>query len=100
MGRWQKERKPLPTIWEAPDELVGGDRAVLRSTTHPRGSAADRPAWAFDAINLSVAVGVSVERLPLEYPKTVRCIGRSAGVSWGSSSACGRRAEPARTRWL
>jgi putative transposase len=69
MGRPKKEREPLPTIWEAPDELWAMIEPILVEHDPPkRGPKRIDQRAALDAVIFRLRSGCQWNRLPKEYP--------------------------------
>ena len=69
MGRPKKEREPLPTIWEAPDELWAMIEPILEEHDPPkRGPKRIDQRAALDAVIFRMRSGCQWNRLPKEYP--------------------------------
>ena len=69
MGRPKKERKPLPPIWEASDELWAMIEPILAEHDPPkRGPKRIDQRRALDAVIFRMRSGCQWNRLPQEFP--------------------------------
>jgi transposase len=69
MGRPKKQRRPLPPIWRASDELWAGIELLLAEHDPPkRGPQRIDQRAAFDALIFRLRTGCQWNRLPQEYP--------------------------------
>jgi len=70
MGRPKKIRPPLPTIWEASDDLWAIIEPILaeHDPAKPRGRKRIDQRAAFDAIIFRLRTGCQWNHLPAEYP--------------------------------
>ena len=70
MGRPKLERKPLPPIWRATDELWAEVEPILAEVDPPkrRGPARTPPRAIFDAVIFRLRTGCQWNWLPKEYP--------------------------------
>ncbi len=70
MGRPKKQRPPLPTIWEASDDLWAIIEPILAEHDPPklRGRKRINQRAAFDAIIYRLRTGCQWNHLPAEYP--------------------------------
>ncbi len=70
MGRPKKSRPPLPTIWEASDDLWAISAPILakHDPPKPRGRKRIDQRAAFDAIIFRLRTGCQWNHLPSEYP--------------------------------
>jgi putative transposase len=70
MGRRKKERKPLPPIWRAPDELWVEVEPILAELDPPKAFGPERTESRpiFDAVIYRLRTGCQWNWLPKEYP--------------------------------
>jgi putative transposase len=70
MGRRKKERKPLPAIWQAADELWAEVEPILVELDPPKryGPGRTDPRPIFDAVIYRLRTGCQWNWLPREYP--------------------------------
>jgi putative transposase len=70
MGRRKKERKPLPPIWRAPDDLWAEVEPILAELDPPKQYGPERtePRPIFDAVIYRLRTGCQWNWLPKDYP--------------------------------